>query len=130
MQLTTKGVKDSLTKYIEDWKMVYSKEVHRQAKQSLGDLQDDIKQIRLKIDKPVTDIDSLGSVMHALEDIRTKQSNIDFQFKPIKEAYELIENQLADYLDRDEQEQQNNLIKEWNSLVEKAILKRDEIHEE
>jgi len=29
LQLTTKGVKDSLTKYIEDWKMVFSKEVHR-----------------------------------------------------------------------------------------------------
>jgi hypothetical protein len=31
-----------------------------------------IKQIKLKIDKPAKDIDSLGNVMTALEEIRRK----------------------------------------------------------
>ena len=52
--------------------------MHKQAKNLLGNLADDIKQIRLKIDKEVKDIDSLGSVMLALEEIRKKQSNINF----------------------------------------------------
>jgi len=43
----------------------------------LENLTDDIKQIRLKIEKPVKDIDSLGNVMHALEEIRLKESEIE-----------------------------------------------------
>lgn len=65
---------------------------------------DEIKQIRLKIEKPVKigEIDSLGGVMGALDEIRKKQSNIDFQFKPVTDMYSLIEVQLADNMDRDE----------------------------
>ena len=46
----------------------------------LESLTDEIKQIRLKVEKPVKvgEIDSLGGVMGALEEIRKKQSNIDF----------------------------------------------------
>jgi len=80
--------------------MVFSKDIHKQAKNLLSDLADDIKQIRLKIDKEVKDIDSLGSVMLALEEIRKKQSNINFQFKPVADMYALIENSLD--MDRDE----------------------------
>jgi len=36
----------------------------------LDHLSDDIKQIRLKIEKPAKEIDSLGHVMVALENIR------------------------------------------------------------
>ena len=68
--------------------------------------------------------------MNALEEIRKKQSNINFQFKPISEMYALIENQLADVMDRDELDNQKNLIKEWNNLVEKAFVVRDGLHEE
>lgn len=42
----------------------------------LDQLIDEINQITLKIDKPVKDIDSVGGVMHALEEIRKKQSDI------------------------------------------------------
>ena len=83
LSLKTKGVKDALSRYILQWKLVFSKDIHKQAKNLLSNLADDIKQIRLKIEKEVKDIDSLGSVMLALEEIRKKQSNINFQFKPV-----------------------------------------------
>ena len=95
--------------------MIFAKDVHKQAKTLLGNLADDIKQIRLKIDKEVKDIDSLGSVMLALEEIRKKQSNINFQFRPVAEMYALIENSLE--LDRDELDQRKDLQKEWDELV-------------
>jgi len=100
LSLKTEGVKDALSKYMQQWKMVFSKDIHKQAKNLLSNLADDIKQIRLKIDKEVKDIDSLGSVMLALEEIRKKQSNINFQFKPVADMYALIENSLE--MDRDE----------------------------
>jgi hypothetical protein len=70
-------VKTGLRKWIEQWKDVYSKDLHKKAKHLLDGLIDDINHIRLKIDKPVKDIDSLGSVMHALEEIRQKESEIE-----------------------------------------------------
>ena len=108
--------------------MVFSKDIHKQAKSLMSDLADDIKQIRLKTDKEVKDIDSLGSVMLALEEIRKKQSNINFQFKPIADMYSLIENVLE--LDRDELDQRKDLQKEWEELVKKAFKVRDSLHEE
>ena len=42
------------------WKSAFSKDLHKKAKTLLEHLTDEIKQIRLKIEKPVKDIDSLG----------------------------------------------------------------------
>jgi dynein heavy chain len=128
LSLKTKGVKDALTKYLQQWKMVFSKDIHKQAKNLLSNLADDIKQIRLKIDKEVKDIDSLGSVMLALEEIRKKQSNINFQFKPVADMYALIENSLD--MDRDEMDQRKDLQKEWDELVTKAFTVRDNLHDD
>ena len=91
LSLKTVGVKTSLQKWTNNWKDVYSKDIHKKAKTLLEQLTDEIKQIRLKIEKPVKEIDSLGSVMQALEEIRKKQSNIAFQFKPVTDMYALIE---------------------------------------
>jgi dynein heavy chain len=70
-------VKSGLKRLIESWKDAYSKTLHKRAKNLLEHLTDDIKQIRLKIEKPVKDIDSLGSVMQALEEIRKKESEME-----------------------------------------------------
>lgn len=94
----------------------------------MSDLADDIKQIRLKIDKEAKDIDSLGSVMLALEEIRSKQSKINFQFKPVSDMYALIENSLE--MDRDELDQRKDLQKEWDELVTKAFTVRDRLHDD
>ena len=80
LSLKTANVKKQLTSWIDNWKDVYSKDIHKKAKTLLEQLTDEIKQIRLKIEKPVKvgEIDSLGGVMGALDEIRKKQSNIDF----------------------------------------------------
>ena len=72
LSLKTENVKHGLKRWIEMWKDAYAKDLHKKAKTMLEALTDDIKQIRLKIEKPAKDIDSLGSVMHALEEIRRK----------------------------------------------------------
>ncbi len=77
LSLKTQSVKEGLTRRIEQWKEAFSKDLHKKAKSLLEHLTDDIKQIRLKIEKPAKDIDSLGSVMFALEEIRKKESEIE-----------------------------------------------------
>jgi len=93
-------------------------------------LTDEIKQIRLKIDKPVKDIDSLGSVMSALEEIRKKQSDISLQFKPITDMYNLVETYFADSMDKEESYQKENIKKSWDQLVVKAVSVRNDLQGE
>lgn len=86
----------------------------------LESLNDDIKQIRLKIEKPAKDIDSLGQVMQALEEIRSKESEIDIQFRPVIDMFNLLEN--GDYLTEregggDEMDAATILEKDWGNLV-------------
>ena len=128
LSLKTVNVKSSLQRWTNNWKDVYSKDIHKKAKTLLEQLTDEIKQIRLKIEKPVKEIDSLGSVMQALEEIRKKQSNIAFQFKPLTDMYALIEQQLADVMDRDELDAKKVLEKDWDDLVANAFTVRDKLH--
>jgi dynein heavy chain len=86
----------------------------------LETLNDDMKQIRLKIDKPAKDIDSLGQVMHALEEIRKKESEIDIDFRPVIDMFALLEN--SSYMENkeqkgDEMDASTIIEKDWSALV-------------
>lgn len=72
LALKTDHVKNGLNTWIESWRDAFSRDLHKRAKTLLEHLTDEIKQIKLKIEKPATDIDSLGGVMSALEEIRKK----------------------------------------------------------
>jgi len=76
-------------------------------------LTDEIKQIKLKTEKPVKDIDSLGSVMAALEEIRKKESEIELQFKPVQEMYLLLDNYLPEMIEKDETDVRSVIDKDW-----------------
>jgi hypothetical protein len=63
LSLKTDHVKGGLKRWIDIWKDAFSRDLHKKAKTLLESLTDEIKQIKLKIEKPVKDIDSLGGVM-------------------------------------------------------------------
>ena len=106
-------MKGGLKKWIEQWKEVFSRDLHKKAKTLLEHLTDDIKQIRIKIEKPAKDIDSLGSVMHALEEIRRKESEIELQFRPVTEMYALLNTYLPDVMEKEEMDAKSILEKDW-----------------
>jgi len=118
LSLKTENVKLGLKRWIELWKDAYSKVLHHKAKIQLDNLTEEIKQIKLKIEKPVQDIDSLGNVMHALEDIRKKESEIELQFRPITEMYNLLETYLPGEMEQDEVDTKSIIEKRWHQLVE------------
>jgi len=90
-------------------------------------LTDEIKQIKLKIEKPVKDIDSLGGVMQALEEIRKKQSEIALQFKPINDMYALIDTYFSNIMDKDEIDSKTAMQNNWETLVVRAEGTRNEL---
>jgi dynein heavy chain len=127
LSLKTENVKAGLKSWIDSWKDAFSRDLHKKAKNSLESLTDEVKQIKLKIDKPVKDIDSLGGVMHALEEIRKKQSDIDLQFKPINEMYNLIDSYFSNIMDKDEIDSKTAMQNNWETLVVRAEVTRNEL---
>ena len=73
-----------------------------------------------KLNKTVVkDIDSLGTVMEKLEDIRVFQAVIDISLNPIADMYTLLENSLPGGInDKDEMDARSYLRSNWNNLVE------------
>lgn len=127
LSLKTEFVKSGLKAWIDTWKDAFSRDLHKKAKTLLENLTDEIAQIRLKLEKPVKDIDSLGGVMQALEEIRKKQSDIVLQFKPINDMYALIDNYFSNIMEKDEIEQKNEMESSWRTLVQKAEITRNEL---
>jgi dynein heavy chain, axonemal len=126
LSLKTDNTKVGLKKWIHLWKEAYSKDLHKRAKTMLENLTDDIKQIRLKIEKPVKDIDSLGNVMYALEEIRQKQSEIEIQFRPVVEMYSLLETYIPEVMEKEEMDPSVILEKDWGNLVSQANQSRND----
>ena len=127
LSLKSESVKQGLKRWIEMWKSAFSKDLHKKAKTLLEHLTDDIKQIRLKIEKPVKDIDSLGSVMYALEEIRKKESEIELQFRPVTEMYTLLETYLPEVMEKEESDVSSILDKDWAQLVTYAETVRNQL---
>jgi dynein heavy chain len=127
LNLKSESVKLGLKNWIVMWKKAFSNDLHKKAKTHLESLTDDIKQIRLKIEKPVKDIDSLGSVMYALEEIRKKESEIELQFRPVTEMYALLETYLPEVMVNEESDVSTILDKDWAKLVVDAELVRNQL---
>lgn len=104
-------------------------ELHKKAKNALDILCDEIKHIQTKIEKPAEDVDSLGGVMQALEEIRKKQSDFKMQLKPINEMYALLEQQNQEsQLDKDEHDKIKKLNNDWEKLVIASEQTRNKLH--
>lgn len=115
--MKTENLKHGLINWVKVWKDAFAKDLHKKAKISLGDLSDHIKGLKLKLDKPAKDIDSLGHVMAALEEIRKNESSIEMELRPVKEMYSLIEFYLPEALEKEEGESKDILDKGWKDLV-------------
>jgi len=90
-------------------------------------LTDDIKQIKIKIEKPPKDIDTLGNVMQALEEIRQKESEIEINFRPVIDMYNLLDTYQPEIRGQDETDASTILDKTWTKLVQDAVQIRNDL---
>lgn len=129
LSLKTNNVKTGLHKWIVLWKDAYAKDLLKKAQTNIDNLTEEIKHIRLKIEKPAKDVDSLGNVMYALEEIRKKQSTIEIEFRPVIEMYNLLENYLDDEdINKEGNKDPSQIInKDWDELVQQAVQVRNNL---
>jgi len=127
LNLKTDSLKHGLVGWVKVWKESYSKDLHKKAKHSYEDLNDHIKQLQLKLEKPAKDIDSLGHTMHALEEIRKNEASFEQELRPVTEMYLLLETYLPEVMDKEEGDSKNNLQKKWKELVSLGEVIRNEL---
>ncbi len=65
--------------------------------------------------------------MHALEEIRKKESEIELQFRPVTEMYSLLETYLPEVMEKEEMDAKSILEKDWVQLVTFAETIRNEL---
>lgn len=67
--------------------------------------------------------------MNTLEEIRKQESEIELQFKPVSEMYELLDIYLPNVMDKDEMDSRSVLENNWKKLVTQAETIRNELQE-
>lgn len=65
--------------------------------------------------------------MHALEEIRKKESEIELQFRPVTEMYTLLNEYLPELMEKEEMDSKQILEKDWTQLVQSAEQIRNEL---
>jgi len=93
-------------------------------------LTEQTKMFGIKLSKEVKDIDSLGYVMETLEQIRIKQAEIDLEFNPVIEMYQLLDTYLVGGItDKDEMDSRSMLRANWDQIIKQADVKVKELQQ-
>jgi len=65
--------------------------------------------------------------MHALEEIRNKQSEIEIEFRPVIEMCTLLETYLPEVMEKEEMDPAQILERDWGNLVNQAVVIRNDL---
>eukprot|EP00397_Hematodinium_sp_SG-2012_P000031 GEMP01000031.1.p1 GENE.GEMP01000031.1~~GEMP01000031.1.p1 ORF type:complete len:4639 (+),score=1050.01 GEMP01000031.1:391-14307(+) len=120
-----KNLKDIATR----WKETFSKELHSKARARLEALSEMVKNTQKRLNREVVsgDIDALGYVMQTLNEVRSKQSEIELEFGPITHMYAILDQYLPNILDKDEQDARSLLQSNWDKLLKESLKRQDEL---
>ncbi|KAL4479549.1 hypothetical protein ABPG72_018535, partial [Tetrahymena utriculariae] len=130
MELMTQNIQIQLSTWAKEWKLQYSQDLHKRARNLLDNLTEQTNVLSIKLSKPVKDIDSLGYFMETLEQIRKDQAEIDTRFNPVQEMYSLLDNYLQGGItDKDEMDARTLLTTNWETLIQQAEIKAKEYQE-
>jgi len=128
MALKTDNLKQGFIQWIKEWKTAFAEDLHKRAKGLLDQLSEQTKNLQGRLQKEVKDIDSLRIVMETLEEIRKQEAEIDMRFGPVFEMYDLYNQFLPNnVLDTQEMDARSVLRRNWQSLIEEAEVKKNEL---
>ena len=131
MSFKTDQLISGLKEKCKEWKSQFSKDLHNKAKNELTEVTEHMKSLSSKLDKEISDINSLGTVMQTLEEIRKEQATIEFKFNPILDMYALLDLYLPNQVtEKEEMDNRTSLKSNWRGLLLKADKKQSELQED
>jgi dynein heavy chain, axonemal len=128
LTLNTNNLKLQLKHEASMWKVQYSDNLHKQAREKMAGIVEYMKSMMTKVHREVVDLDSLRFVMQVLKEIRERESGIDMEIGPVLDMYTMLEYFLPDgYMDKAEMDQRSVLRASWTKLVDHAEDVQDDL---
>ena len=126
--LNTKNLKLQFKHECQQWKVQYSTNLHKLARDKIEKLSEYMKSTMGKLHRQVNDLDALRFVMGTLKEVRSRESGIVLEISPILDMYTLLENYLPEgYMKKEEMDQKSVLRSTWRKLADHAEEVTDEL---
>ncbi len=90
LALNTANLKLQLKAECRLWKVLYSAEAHKRAKQAMRALAEYMKVVGGKLRLEVRSIESLRYMLSVLREVREREASIDLEISPILDLYGLV----------------------------------------
>jgi len=126
MSLETKPVKNSLKAEAEAWKTQYSKNLHEQARNDMQGLQDMMKEMMQKLERPLKDLDDVRDVMAVMKLIRETEAEIEYRFVPVEEKYRLLTKNGV-HVEKEELEDLGSMRESWEKTKNQSGIVSDKL---
>jgi dynein heavy chain len=126
--LRTVSIKSQLKSECDRWKVKFSDNLHIKAKDQLEALTEFIRMTNGKVSREVTDLDSLCSLMTLLVEVRSRESSMDFEIRPIMNMYRMLEAYLpAGFMEKEETDKKTVLVTNWKKLLKLSETRTEEL---
>lgn len=126
--LRTVSIKSQLKSECDRWKVKFSDNLHIKAKEQLEALTEFIRMTNGKVSREVTDLDSLCSLMALLVEVRSRESSMDFEIRPIMNMYRMLEAYLpAGFMEKEETDKKTVLVTNWKKLLKLSETRTEEL---
>ncbi|KAF8281137.1 dynein, axonemal, heavy polypeptide 5 [Trypanosoma cruzi] len=130
LALQNKPLKTDLLRKVTEWKELFSNKLHAKAQLELDSLTHKMDEETHQLSAPIPDqekLEDLRVLMETLQEIRERESVVEFQFYPVQQAYALLQrfnvNIFKEEIDRVE-----DIRFKWRKLHAQAELRSDEIN--
>ena len=126
--LKTVQIKSQLRSECARWSIKFSDNLHAQSKNKLEQLTEFIRMTTGKVQREVSDLDSLRFMMRLLVDVRERESSMEMEINPIMDMYRMLESYLpAGFMDKDEIDKKTVLRANWKRLLKQAEARTEDL---
>ncbi|KAH9599603.1 Dynein heavy chain [Trypanosoma melophagium] len=130
LALQNKPLKTDLLRKVAEWRELFSHKLHAKAQLDLDTLTHKMDEEAHQLSMPIPDqekLEDLRMLMETLQEIRDRESVVEFQFYPVQQAYALLQR-FNVHLFKEEIDRVEDIRFRWRKLHELAECRSDEIN--
>eukprot|EP00003_Mantamonas_plastica_P000098 TRINITY_DN1008_c0_g3_i1.p1 TRINITY_DN1008_c0_g3~~TRINITY_DN1008_c0_g3_i1.p1 ORF type:complete len:1912 (+),score=670.21 TRINITY_DN1008_c0_g3_i1:589-5736(+) len=120
LSLETQSLKYSLKSAAAGWKQQFARNLHQQASTDLYNIFAFMREMTAKLKRDINDLDDLRDILANLALIRERESEIDLEFSPVEEKFDLLMNYEV-RLNKEESLMVGQLRHEWAALRQLSV---------
>jgi len=129
LSLRSANIKADLRALTMLWKTQYARNLLEMAREDLDVLVDYISTTSRKFSMEIEHLDDVRKLVALLREVREKDSNIEWDIRPLEEKYDMLQRFGVKSLNQEELHQVSELRKKWQLLKETSVTVTDYLSE-